>query len=420
MQTEDYDTIVARAAGARYVLLGEASHGTAEFYRLRAEITQRLIAEAGFAAVAVEADWPDAYRVNRFVRGLSYDDDPHAALADFERFPTWMWRNTEVAAFVEWLRSWNDALEPSQRKTGFYGLDLYSLHRSMSAVIAFLEEVEPAAAERARERYSCFDHFGPNPQVYGYETGLGGVEACEQQAIEQLLELHARRAGNGVDGPVPIEDDDGFYAEMNARVVANAEQYYRSMFRSGVDAWNLRDTHMAEMLDELVVYLDTTRGPTKVVVWAHNSHVGDARATEMGEAGEVNLGQLVREDHAAEALLVGFSTYAGTVTAASDWDGRVERKRIRPALEGSWEDVLHQRGAGEFVVDTAELDARRLERAIGVIYRPETERVSHYFHARPAAQFDLLIHIDETTAVEPLEATALWTGDLAETYPFGV
>jgi erythromycin esterase-like protein len=420
MQTEGYDQIVARAAGARYVLLGEASHGTAEFYRARAEITQRLIAEAGFTAVAVEADWPDAYRVNRFVRAANGDRDPSEALADFERFPTWMWRNTEVAAFVGWLRSWNDALEPGNRKTGVYGLDLYSLHRSMSAVIAFLEEVDPAAAERARERYSCFDHFGPNPQVYAYEAGLAGAEACEQQATEQLIELYVRRAAKAIDGSPQIEDDEGFYAEMNARLVANAEQYYRSMFRSGVDAWNLRDSHMAEMLDELVAYLDKTRGPTKVVVWAHNSHIGDARATEMSEAGELNLGQLIREDHGADALLVGFSTYAGTVTAASDWDGRVERKRVRPALEGSWEDVLHQRGAQELVLDTAELDARRLERAIGVIYRPETERVSHYFHARPATQFDLLIHIDATTAVEPLDASAVSTGDLAETYPFGV
>jgi erythromycin esterase-like protein len=420
MRREDYDPIVERAASAHFVLLGEATHGTAEFYRARAEITQRLIAEAGFNAVAVEADWPDAYRVNRFVRGVSFDSDANAALGDFRRFPNWMWRNTEVLRFVEQLRAWNDALGPGRRKTGFYGIDLYSLHRSMSEVVTYLEEVDPAAAKRARERYSCFDHFGTNPQVYGYETGLGGVEPCEQQAIDQLIEMHARRAGNGAPGPAPIPDDDGFYAEMNARLVANAEQYYRTMFRSGVTSWNLRDSHMAEMLEELVSYLEETSGPTKVVVWAHNSHVGDARATEMAEAGELNLGQIVREDHGEETLTVGFSTYGGTVTAASDWGGRVERKRVRPALEGSWEEVFHDRGVAELVLDTAELDGRRLERAIGVIYRPETERRSHYFHAQPSGQFDLMIHIDDTTAVVPLEVTAEWTGDLAETYPFGV
>jgi erythromycin esterase-like protein len=420
MRSEDYDQIVERAARARFVLLGEATHGTAEFYRARAEITRRLIAEAGFNAVAVEADWPDAYRVNRFVRGVSFDRDANLALDDFRRFPTWMWRNTEVLRFVERLRAWNDALGPGRRKTGFYGLDLYSLHRSMSEVVTYLEGVAPDAAERARERYSCFDHFGPNPQVYGYETGLAGTEPCEQQAIDQLLEMHARRAYNGAPGPDRIPDDDGFYAEMNARLVANAEQYYRAMFRSGVTSWNLRDSHMAQMLDQLLAYLDQTGAPTKVVVWAHNSHVGDARATEMAEAGELSLGQLMREEHGAETLTVGFTTYAGTVTAASDWGRKTERKRVLPALAGSWEEVFHDRGVAEFLVDTSELDGRRLERAIGVIYRPETERASHYFHAQPSGQFDLMIHIDETTAVEPLAAPAEWTGDLAETYPFGV
>jgi erythromycin esterase-like protein len=290
----------------------------------------------------------------------------------------------------------------------------------MEAVVAYLDGVDPEAAQRARERYACFDQFGRDPQVYAYEAGVAGAEPCEQQAVEELMELRNRAADTARrDGRV---DEDGlFYAEQNARLVANAEKYYRTMFRGGVESWNLRDAHMAETLDALVGHLERTRGPTKVVVWAHNSHLGDARATELGQAGELSLGQLVRERVGLDALLVGFSTYTGTVTAASDWGGPAESKRVRPALGGSWEELFHRMEAPNLLLGTGGLEGRRLERAIGVVYRPETERISHYFHARLASQFDAVLHIDETSAVEPLETTSEWVaGELPETYPWGV
>jgi erythromycin esterase-like protein/predicted phosphoribosyltransferase len=417
---DDYDQLLERAVDARVVLLGEASHGTYEFYRERAAITRRLIAEADFNAVAVEADWPDAYRVKRFVCGEGDDATPDEALGDFRRFPTWMWRNTDVAEFVGWLRDDNAALPPRAPRVGFYGLDLYSLRRSMEAVVSFLDEVDPEAAERARERYACFDQFGRDSQVYAYEAGIAGAEPCEQQAVEQLIELR-NMAADAASRNGHMDEDRHFYAEQNARLVVNAEEYYRAMFRGGIESWNLRDRHMAETLDALVGHLERTQGPTKVVVWAHNSHVGDARATELGQAGELNVGQLVRERYGGEALLVGFSTYTGTVTAASDWGGPAERKRVRPALGGSWEELFHKMDVPALLLGTGGLEGRRLERAIGVVYRPETERISHYFHAQLVAQFDAVIHIDETTGVEPLEPTSEWeTGELPETYPHGV
>ncbi|MCW2952156.1 MAG: Erythromycin esterase [Conexibacter sp.] len=419
-RASDHDRLLELAADTPLVLVGEASHGTYDFYRERAEITRRLIAEHGFTAVAAEADWPDAYRVNRFVRGESDDETPEQALADFHRFPHWMWRNVVVAEFVGWLREWNDGLPDGAQKVGFYGLDLYSLHTSMEAVVAYLEEVDPEAAWRARERYSCFDHFGRDPQVYAYETTLGGAEACEQQAVEQLVELRAAAAERArTDGRIDVDGD--FYAEQNARLVVNAEQYYRAVFRGGAASWNVRDRHMAETLDALVDHLERTSGATKVAVWAHNSHLGDARATELGQSGELNLGQLVRERHGDDVLLVGFTTYTGTVTAASRWDGPSERKHVRRALAGSWEQVFHDLDLPRFMIETNGLPGRRLERAIGVIYQPETERFSHYFHTELEHQFDVVLHIDDTRALEPLERTSEWeTGELPETYPFGV
>jgi erythromycin esterase-like protein/predicted phosphoribosyltransferase len=417
----DYDPLVERGAQARFVLLGEASHGTHDFYRARAEISKRLIAEAGSTAVCVEADWPDASRVNCFVQGEGDDSTAEEALSDFRRFPVWMWRNTDVAEFVTWLREWNDALPPGAAKVGFYGLDLYSLHTSMEAVVEYLEDIDPDAARRARERYACFDHFGRDPQVYAYETGLGGAETCEQQAIEQLLELLEMSAGDVARRDGILEDDRRFRAEMNAWLVVDAERYYRAMFRGGIESWNLRDTHMTDTLDRVVAHLERTRGEAKAIVWEHNSHVGDARATELGQAGELNVGQLVRERHGAHAYLVGFTTYTGTVTAASDWGRPAERRLVRRALAGSWEELFHEHGAPAFLVDPSTVPGRRLERAIGVVYRPVTERISHYFHARLADQFDAVIHIDETTAVEPLERTSEWVaGELPETFPTGV
>jgi erythromycin esterase-like protein len=422
---EDFDPILARVGDARLVLIGEASHGTHEFYRIRAEITKRLIREKGFTAVAVEADWPDAYRVNRYVRGEGPDGDAGDALSGFRRFPQWMWRNGDVLDFVGWLRSHNDAV-PDVERAGFYGLDLYSLHASIEAVLGYLRLVDPEAARRAMVRYSCFDHFGEDPQAYGYAASRGLAESCEPQVLGQLVELR-RAAAQYAQRDGRVAYDDLFYAEQNARLVANAEQYYRTLFGGRASAWNLRDGHMVETLEALMAFLAARRPrrPTKIVVWAHNSHLGDARATEMWSRGELNLGQLVRQRHERESVLIGFSTYAGTVTAASNWDEPAERKVVRPALPDSYEALFHEVGPGNFLLDLGPrghapraLDEPRLQRAIGVIYRPETERMSHYFFARLLAQFDVILHYDTTRAVEPMERTGLWTrGELPETYP---
>ena len=423
----DYDPLLELIGDARFVLLGEASHGTHEFYRTRAEITKRLIAEKGFAAVAVEADWPDAYRINRYVRGASDDGEAVDALGDFERFPAWMWRNADVLDFVGWLREYNDDLESGAAKVGFYGLDLYSLHGSIDAVLRYLDKVDPEAARRARYRYSCFEHFGEDTQAYGYAASVGITDSCENEVVTQLIELQ-RRAADLAQRDGRVAADEFFFAEQNARLVKNAEQYYRSMFHGRVSSWNLRDGHMAETLDALRAHLDLQRRGTKIVVWEHNSHLGDARATEMGERGEWNVGQLVREQVGAQAVLVGFTTYDGTVTAATDWGGPAERKSVRPALSGSYEALFHQARSKRFLLNLRDdaavastLRTPRLERAIGVIYRPETERVSHYFRARLPAQFDAVIHIDRTRAVEPLERNSQWVaGELPETFPTGV
>jgi erythromycin esterase-like protein len=423
----DYDPLMDRIGDARFVLLGEASHGTHEFYGERAEITKRLIEEKGFTAVAVEADWPDAYRVNRYVLGASDDAFAVEALADFRRFPTWMWRNTDVVEFAEWLRACNDGRPPGATKASFYGLDLYSLRASMAAVLRYLEKVDPDAAKRARARYACFDQFGEDAQAYGFIAGAGLDRSCEGEVVRQLVELQ-RRAMEYARRDGRVAEDEFFYAEQNARLVKNAEAYYRSMFLEHVSSWNLRDRHMAETLDALVAHLGRRGGPAKVVVWAHNSHLGDARATEMGQRGELNLGQLTRERYRREAVLVGFTTHHGTVTAASDWDGPAERKRVRPALPGSYEALFHATRLPRFLLAWPEADrvaeglrTPRIERAIGVIYRPETERGSHYFYARLPDQFDAVLHFDETRAVEPLERTAEWeAGEAPETFPFGV
>ena len=413
----DYDAIVDRAKTARRVLLGEASHGTDDFYRERAEITKRLIAEHGFTVVAVEADWPEALRVNRFVRGLGDDATPEEALGDFRRFPSWMWRNTAVADFVGWLREWNDAVPSQSRKVGFYGLDLHSLFTSIDAVIAFLDDVDDEAADRARERYSSFSAFGDDPQVYAYEAGFGDAEPGEPRAAAQLAELRELAARHA-----PGDDDRAFHAEQNARVVLNAERYHRAAFRRANESRNVRTRHMAETLEQLVARLEQDAGPAKAVVWAHNTHVGDGRATEPGERGELNLGQLVRQRHGDGALLVGFTFYKGTVTAASSWGGAAERKRVRPALDGSWQALLHERGVPRFVVDTSTLEnGRRLERAIGAVYLAQAERLTHYFHARLPDQFDFVVHLDDTQALEPIERTSEWVeGDVPTPYPFGV
>jgi erythromycin esterase-like protein len=420
----DYDVLLERVGDAQLVLLGEASHGTHEFYRERVRITRRLIEELGFAAVAVEGDWPDADRVSRYVQGAGDDGDAEEALRGFRRFPTWMWRNAEVLDFVGWLRTHNEQLAAPARGVGFYGLDLYSLGASMEAVIAYLEQVDPAAASRARRRYECLHPFSQDSSGYGQAVLLGANEPCRRRVLEQLVELR-RHAGDYLRNDGLVAEDRYFLAEQNATVVADAEEYYRTMFGSPAPSWNLRDRHMADTLDQLQVHLARHGDAGKIVVWEHNSHVGDARSTEMAQRGELNLGQLMRERHARDAVLVGFTTYSGTVTAASEWGGEAERKRVRPALPDSYEALLHQTDIPAFLLCPLGMSASgralrepRLERAIGVIYRPETERQSHWFAACASQQFDALVHIDVTRAVEPLERTGTWElGEPPETYP---
>jgi erythromycin esterase-like protein len=422
---QDYDALLERVGERRVVLIGEATHGTHDFYRERARITRRLIEEKGFTAVAVEADWPDAYRVNRYVMGQSSDHNANQALSDFERFPSWMWRNTDVVWFVEWLRARNDAHRDPRTKARFYGLDLYSLRASIQAVIRYLDQRDPAAAAAARRRYGCFDHVRGEGPEYGHAVALDIAVPCEDEVVAQLLDLQARAtellSRNGL-----VAEDEYFFAERNAVLVHNAERYYRAMYRGRVSSWNLRDEHMAQTLDSLVRHLDRGQPGAKVVVWEHNSHVGDARATELGAGGELNVGQLARSRWPDDCFLIGFTTYDGEVTAASSWGSHSERKRVRPALAGSYEERFHRSGLGRayLLLDDPRLAAlrpARLERAIGVIYRPDTERTSHWFHASLPAQFDAVIHLDRTRALEPLERTSVWdTGEPPETYPSGL
>jgi erythromycin esterase-like protein len=417
----DLDALVTAIGDARVVLIGEATHGTEEFYRTRAAVTRRLVETWGGAAcVALEADWPDAYRINRYVRGELAT--PEEGLSGFERFPLWMWRNRATLDFAAWLRGHNDRARAAGRPAcGVYGLDLYSLYSSIDAVVRYLDRVDPAAARAARERYACLERFERDPQLYGV-AAMAGAADCEDAVVAQLVEL-VRRAAR-LDGH--NADDALFYAEQNARLVVNAERYYREMYRGGVSSWNLRDGHMAETLDALLHRL----GPDgRAVVWAHNSHVGDARATAMGERGELNIGQLARERYGAAVRLVGFGTHSGTVTAATDWGGPAETKRVRPSLPDSYEALCHATGIPRFYLplramppdDAARLEGPRLERAIGVVYRPQTERASHYFECRLPGQFDVWLWIDETRALEPLDPVSTVEPEaVPETYPSGV
>jgi erythromycin esterase-like protein len=370
---------------ARLVLLGEATHGTHEFYALRADLTRRLVAEHGFRAVAAEADWPPAARVHRWIQGAGDDRDATEALGGFARFPRWMWRNGVVAELATWMRDHGGV--------AFHGLDLYSLRESMAEVVAYLDRVDPRAAARARERYACFDHL--DERAYGRAATTGRIEPCEDAVVAQLLELRERAPD--------LPGDAHFGAEQNARLAANAERYLRAAFGGRASAWNLRDTHMADTLDALCEHL----GGAGVVVWAHNSHLGDARATTMGDRGELNLGQLARERHGDAVRIVGFTTHAGTVTAARDWDEPGERRTLRPSLPGSVERALHDAGVEEGVLDLREGDLL-LQRMVGVVYHPESERWSHYVEARAAEQFDVLCHVDVTTALEPLDDRRAW------------
>jgi erythromycin esterase-like protein len=405
------------------VLIGEASHGTHEFYQLRAHLTQALVASRGFNIVALEADWPDTQRACRWVRGEGADRSAEEALDDFARFPRWMWRNRVMVRFLEWLRAYN-VQRPAASRACVYGLDLYSLHRSMDAVLRYLDRVDAAGARRARERYACFDIFGDDPQAYGQATTRGLAPPCDREVMAQLLELQ-RRAAQYASRDGRVAADEYFNAEQNARVVSDAETYYRAMFGSGRESWNLRDRHMMATLEAVLHHVRGCSGHARAVVWAHNSHLGDARATQMGTMGEINVGQLVREQYGGQATSIGFTTHTGSVTAAHEWDAPAELMLVRPSAPDSYERLFHDAGLESFVLDLrgpnrALVRRPRLERAIGVIYRPRTERQSHYFMASLPDQFDIVIHVDETRGVEPLELWWRRDADLPETWPTGV
>ena len=417
IESASLPALLDRIGDARVVLLGEASHGTAEFYRMRARITRALIEQKGFTAVALEADWPDAARVDGYIRQRP---PTPAQLPAFSRFPTWMWRNAEFGTFVEWLRSWNGEQTDPARRVKLHGLDLYSLFTSIEAVLSYLESVDPPTAAIARERYACLTPWQRDPAVYGRLAVSGRYRSCEEPAVQMLTELLHRRL------EYLAHDGERFFdAEQNARLVANAERYYRRMYYGSVESWNLRDTHMFDTLQRVLEF----HGPDcRAVIWEHNSHVGDASATELGAMGELNVGQLCRGAFGPAAYLLGFGTDHGTVAAASEWDGPMERMRVRPAHPASYEWLCHATELPAFLLSLRypvrdavreELTSPRLERAIGVIYRPDSELASHYFQAELPRQFDEYCWFDETAAVTPLQ-TAVLAGGPPETYPFGV
>lgn len=401
IENADLKPLLDRIGDARLVLIGEASHGTSEFYRIRAEITKALIEKKNFNFVAVEADWPDAYRIHDFVTHKERDE-PHDWEA-FSRFPTWMWRNDEVLDFIHWLRDFNLHKRQPGRRIGFYGLDLYSLFTSVDCVLKYLDRVDPEAAAVARVRYGCLSPWEGDPATYGRAVLSGRYRSCEGEAVRMLQELSQRRMAAAVQ-----DGEDLFDAQLNARLVADAEQYYRIMYYGSDESWNHRDTHMFETLRLL---LGRYGGSSKAVIWAHNSHLGNAAATQFGKHGQLNVGQLCRQAFGKDVYAIGQGTDHGTVAAASAWEGAMEIKEVRPALPGSYERLMHLSKMDAFFLPlansrnqqlTSALAQRRLERAIGVIYRPETERLSHYFDASLPNQFNEWIWFDETSAVRAL------------------
>jgi protein-L-isoaspartate(D-aspartate) O-methyltransferase len=407
------DLLLARIGEARVVLLGEASHGTSEFYRMRERISRELITKKGFRFVAIEGDWPDAARVDHYVRHLEY---PPSEWTAFARFPVWMWRNNEVRAFIDWLRHHNTSLSAASR-VAFHGLDLYSLYDSIRAVLKYLDQVDPHSARVARERYGCLTPWQSDPATYGHAALTGAYPTCESDVVRVLTDLlHKRRDYAERDGERFMD------AVQNARLITNAERYYRIMYYGSRASWNLRDSHMFETLKTLLAFY----GPkSKAIIWAHNSHIGNAAATEMFSRGEYNLGHLCRKEFGDLAYAIGFGTHTGTVAAASNWDGPMEIKTVLPAIPDSYEHVCHETGKPSFLLnlrrsslDGTALRKPRLERAIGVIYRPETELASHYFQAVLPEQFDEYVWFDETSAITPFETKTLQ--DLPDTYPFGL
>lgn len=417
IENVNLDKLMERIGDSRLVLLGEASHGTAEFYDMRARITQELIERKGFTVIAVEADWPDAQHINHFIHGTV--QDPLQDSAPFTRFPNWMWANHSVLQFSHWLRAYNDKINTVEKKIGFYGLDLYSLDSSIGAVLNYLDSVDTETAQIARVRYGCLTPWTNDPSLYGQIAVTRQYKKCEDDVLAALQDLLKNRL------EYSCKDGEQFFnAEQNARLIINAERYYRTMYYAENNSWNQRDQHMFETLQAVLAF----KGPTsKAVVWEHNSHIGDARATQMSAGGEFNIGQLIRQKYGNAAYLIGFGTDHGTVAAASEWGGPMEIKQVQPAHIDSYESIFHKVHTDNFLLPLTQslqeitrqkLLTERLERAIGVIYRPETELQSHYFYASLPRQFDEYIWFDETRAVEPL--TRETTGGMPETFPFGL
>lgn len=425
----DYDALLDCIADARVVLLGEATHGTHEFYAARAEITKRLIKEKNFTVIGIEGDWPDTYRVNRYVHHKGADKSAEDALADYKRFPAWMWRNREFVSFIEWLRIHNQSMFEANNMVDVFGLDVYSLHRSIEVVIEELRKIDPKMAQEAEQKYACFDAY-QDPQEYGYIASLFLNKTCHNQVMEQYIALKNKEIAFFKDENLNPEEEK-FYIEQNALVIKNAEEYYRSLFGQAPSvSWNIRDRHMMQTVTAIETFKKETTGKeAKMVIWAHNSHIGDARGTQMASYGEINIGQLAKEQYGPDAVSVGFSTYTGTVSAASAWGADVEKKYVRSALDESIESFFHLSTQDAFYIVLDEdpaiyefFDTKDyLQRAIGVVYLPQTERQSHYFLAEITRQYDVVIHFDVSHAVEPLDKSTEWEKgeDVPETFPFG-
>lgn len=420
--SSSYHSFIERLGEAQLILMGGSTHGTYEFYKIRSEITKALIKEKGFNAIAIEADWPDVYNLNLYVKNQKPEMDDYAALKTFETFPSWMWCNDVILDFIRWLRAHNDKIQDSQNKLGIFGLDLYSLHTSMKLVIEYLEKIDPTAAEQAKERYQCMEQYSEEPTTYSYAVAAGLVPDCKDEVYTQLIEILKMEIQT-------LRDPDASQEELlfliqNAKVVANAEAYYRSLFSGPEITWNLRSKHMMDTLETLRVFHQRLSGrPPKIIVWAHNVHIGDARATHMAQKNKISMGQLARDHYGEKCYLLGFSSYEGTVTASSKWGGDTEVKKLQPAAEGSYEYLFHQLNTPSFVLYLEEnipLIQPALQRSIGVIYKPETESVSHYHYAHLPQQFNAIIHVDSTTAVKPLNMKKHWgIGEFPDTFPTG-
>ena len=414
---DDLDALIASIGDSRYVLLGEATHGTSEFYKWRDDISRRLIVEKGFSFIAVEGDWPDCYAVNRYVKGID-GGSAEEVLHAFARWPTWMWANREIVDLAEWMHSHNRLL-PSDRQVGFYGLDVYSLWESMHSVLDYLERMDPDLARHARRAYACFEPYEEDAQEYARATVLVPT-SCEDEAVRILSALRSRVSEFQGDGP-----DAYFNAEQNALVARNAELYYRTMVRGGAASWNVRDNHMVETLNRLM----THHGPdAKAIVWEHNTHIGDARFTDMARSGMVNVGQLVRQEHEHEGVcLIGFGTHHGTVIAGREWGAPMQRMEVPEARAGSYENAMNDAGLGDSLFlfpkgdapETERLREVRGHRAIGVVYNPSTEHWGNYVPTILPGRYDAFLYLEETSALDPLHMRVLRDGEVPETYPTG-